>query len=111
MNLMVMACALSTSACYQSAAKTEINKILYDKKAARWGAIRSAEFYETATGKNLKGSCGHVNSKNRYGAYTGPTAFIYTVKSNGEKVILFYDGTDDAQFTRIWYESCHGMKI
>lgn len=108
---MTFTCALSATACYQSGVKADVKKLLFDKEAARWGVIHRATFIDAETGEELKGACGHVNSKNRYGAYTGPTAFLHVIKSNTKKVTMFYDGTDDASFRIIWRESCHGMTI
>ena len=52
-----------------------------------------------------------MNSKNRYGAYTGYTSFIYAVKEDETIVTMYYDGRDDLSFEKEWYKSCHGMEL
>lgn len=106
-----VACNENSSFMQKSPAKTEIEKYLYDAKSARWGTIRSARFLEEETGKYVDGSCGYINSKNRYGAYTGDMSFIYAVKSDGTIVRMFYDGMDDITFQIVWYRSCKGMEL
>lgn len=106
-----VACNENSSIIQKSPTKIEIEKYLYDAKSVRWGTIKPARFLEEETGKYVDGSCGYINSKNRYGAYTGYMSFIYAVKSDGTIVRMFYDGMDDIAFKIVWYRSCKGMEL
>jgi zinc-ribbon domain len=64
----------------------------------------SAKFSATFNGKQPNSICGFVNAKNRMGAYTGDTPFIYEKTGTLEDAHLVPEPATDYDFRR-YYES------
>ncbi len=91
----VVASTLMLSACNEESAKRVRAE---DAVKALMKDSSSAKIEDLQAGKTEKHICGLINAKNSFGAYTGPTPFVYTEFSPNNAFAVILDAPSDVDF-------------